>query len=52
MGGSLLASLRREFPADRLGAAFQAAGIDRGAVVAFVSPDQWVELFRFLDRGA
>jgi 23S rRNA (adenine-N6)-dimethyltransferase len=51
VGGSLLASLRREFPADRLGGAFRAAGIDRGAVVAFVSPDQWVELFRFLDRG-
>ena len=30
----------------------RAAGIDRGAVVAFVSPDQWVELFRFLDREA
>jgi 23S rRNA (adenine-N6)-dimethyltransferase len=52
VGGTLLASLRREFPADRLGAAFRAAGIDRGAVVAFVSPAQWVELFRFLDRGA
>ena len=51
VGGSLLASLRREFPADRLGAAFRAAGIDRSAVVAFVSPDQWIELFRFLDRG-
>jgi 23S rRNA (adenine-N6)-dimethyltransferase len=52
VGGTLLASLRREFPPDRLGQAFRAAGIDRGAVVAFVSPDQWVELFRFLDRGA
>jgi 23S rRNA (adenine-N6)-dimethyltransferase len=50
VGGSLLASLRREYPADRLGAAFRAAGIDRGAVVAFVSPTQWVELFRVLDR--
>jgi 23S rRNA (adenine-N6)-dimethyltransferase len=50
VGGSLMASLRREFPPDRLGPAFRAAGIDRGAVVAFVSPNQWVELFRFLDR--
>jgi 23S rRNA (adenine-N6)-dimethyltransferase len=49
VGGSLLASLRPEYPADRLGAAFRAAGIDRGAVVAFVSPTQWVELFRVLD---
>jgi 23S rRNA (adenine-N6)-dimethyltransferase len=52
VGGTLLASLRREYPAGRLGPAFGAAGIDRGAVVAFVSPDQWVELFRFLDREA
>lgn len=52
VGGSLLASLRREYPADRLGAAFRAAGIDRATVVAFVSPDQWVELFRALDRAS
>ena len=39
MGGSLLASLRREYPADRLRAAFRAAGVERSAVVAFVSPD-------------
>lgn len=52
VGGSLLASLRREYPAERLRAAFQAAGVDRGAVVAFVSPPQWMELFRILDRAA
>jgi 23S rRNA (adenine-N6)-dimethyltransferase len=51
VGGSLLASLRREYPADRLAAGFRSAGIARGAVVAFVSPDQWVELFRVLDRA-
>ncbi|MGH3275310.1 MAG: ErmE/ErmH/ErmO/ErmR family 23S rRNA (adenine(2058)-N(6))-methyltransferase [Streptosporangiaceae bacterium] len=51
VGGSLLASLRREYPPERLRAAFQAAGVDRAAVVAFVSPAQWVELFRILDRG-
>ena len=51
VGGSLLASLRREYPADRLRAAFQAAGVDRSAIVAFVSPAQWVELFRILDRA-
>jgi 23S rRNA (adenine-N6)-dimethyltransferase len=52
VGGSLLASLRREYPADRLRAAFQAAGVDRSAIVAFVTPQQWVELFRILDRVA
>lgn len=52
VGGSLLASLRREYPADRLTAAFRAAGIDRAAVVAFVHPDQWAELFRRLDRAS
>jgi 23S rRNA (adenine-N6)-dimethyltransferase len=51
VGGSLLASLRREYPAARLSAAFQAAGIERSAVVAFVDPTQWVELFRILDRA-
>jgi 23S rRNA (adenine-N6)-dimethyltransferase len=51
VGGTLLASLRREYPADRLRAAFQAAGVDRSAVVAFVSPAQWVDLFRILDRA-
>ena len=51
VGGSLLASLRREYPADRLRAAFQAAGVERSAVVAFVSPAQWVELFRILDHA-
>jgi 23S rRNA (adenine-N6)-dimethyltransferase len=49
VGGSLLASLRREYPAGRLATAFQAAGVDRGAVVAFVTPGQWVDLFRRLD---
>jgi 23S rRNA (adenine-N6)-dimethyltransferase len=52
IGGSLHASLRREYPADRLGAAFRAAGIDRRVVVAFVTPGQWVDLFRALDRAS
>jgi 23S rRNA (adenine-N6)-dimethyltransferase len=51
VGGSLHATLRREYPADRVGPAFKAAGIDRGTVVAFVSPAQWLELFRALDSG-
>lgn len=52
VGGSLHASLRREYPPDRLAAAFRAAGIDRATVVAFVGPDQWVKLFLELDRPA
>jgi 23S rRNA (adenine-N6)-dimethyltransferase len=49
VGGSLLASLRREYPAARLATAFQAAGVERSAIVAFVTPGQWVSLFRRLD---
>jgi 23S rRNA (adenine-N6)-dimethyltransferase len=52
VGGSLLASLRREYPAARLAAAFQAAGIERDAIVAFVSAAQWVQLFNILDQAA
>jgi 23S rRNA (adenine-N6)-dimethyltransferase len=52
IGGSLLASLRRDYPAARLAAAFRAAGVERSAVVAFVSPGQWIELFRILDHAS
>ncbi len=52
VGGSLQASLRRQYPAAVLSAAFQAAGIGPRTVVAFVSPPQWLELFRSLDRRA
>jgi 23S rRNA (adenine-N6)-dimethyltransferase len=51
VGGSLQASLRRSYPAAQLAAAFRTAGIERGAVVGFVSPAQWIELFRVLDRA-
>jgi 23S rRNA (adenine-N6)-dimethyltransferase len=51
VGGSLLASLRRNYPGPRLTAAFQAAGVPRGTVVAFVTPPQWIELFRILDHA-
>jgi 23S rRNA (adenine-N6)-dimethyltransferase len=50
LGGSLHASLRRQYPPDRLGEAFSAAGLDRRAVVGFVSPDQWITLFGQLDQ--
>ncbi|MGO9081315.1 MAG: rRNA adenine N-6-methyltransferase family protein, partial [Streptosporangiaceae bacterium] len=50
VGGSLLASLRGQYPAAALRAAFQAAGIGPQTVVAFVGPAQWVDLFRHLER--
>jgi 23S rRNA (adenine-N6)-dimethyltransferase len=51
VGGSLLASLRPEYPADRLAGAFRSAGIDKGTVVAFVRPAQWIDLFQSLDHA-
>lgn len=50
VGGSVQASLRRTYPPDRVAAACASAGVERRAVVAYVSPDQWVEIFRVLDR--
>jgi 23S rRNA (adenine-N6)-dimethyltransferase len=44
VGGTLRASLRRAHPAHRVDAALAAAGVDRSAVVAYVTPDQWVRL--------
>ncbi len=52
VGGSVQASLRRTFPADRVAAACAAAGVDRRAVVGYVSPDQWVRIFLDLDAGS
>ncbi len=49
VGGSVQASLRRTYPADKVAAACAAAGVERRAVVAYVSPDQWIEIFRALD---
>lgn len=51
VGGSVHASLRRFYPADKVAAAFAQAGVDRRAVVAYVSPDQWVQIFLALDPG-
>ena len=51
VGGSVHASLRRFYPADKVAAAFALAGVDRRAVVAYVSPDQWVQIFLALDAG-
>lgn len=52
VGGSVQASLRKSYPPDRVAAACASAGVDRRAVVAFVSPDQWIEIFRGLDARA
>ena len=51
VGGTVQASLRRSYPADKVAAAFATAGVDRRAVVAYVSPDQWVQIFLALDVG-
>jgi 23S rRNA (adenine-N6)-dimethyltransferase len=51
VGGSVQASLRKSYPADLVSAACASAGLDRRAVVAFVSPDQWVQIFAVLDKG-
>jgi len=52
VGGSVQASLRRSYMPDKVADACAAAGVERKAVVAFVSPDQWVQIFTALDvRG-
>ncbi|BDT87603.1 23S ribosomal RNA methyltransferase Erm [Nocardia cyriacigeorgica] len=50
VGGSLSASLRREFPAPRVNAACVAAGIEPDAPVGLVHPDRWITLYRQLRR--
>lgn len=49
VGGSVQASLRRSYPPDLVAAACARAGLDRRAVVAFVTPEQWVQIFGVLD---
>ncbi|MDA2805308.1 ErmE/ErmH/ErmO/ErmR family 23S rRNA (adenine(2058)-N(6))-methyltransferase [Nocardiopsis suaedae] len=44
VGGSLDASLRRLYRARRVDAALRTAGVERGTVVAFVTPRQWAVL--------
>ncbi|WKX73117.1 ErmE/ErmH/ErmO/ErmR family 23S rRNA (adenine(2058)-N(6))-methyltransferase [Streptomyces sp. XD-27] len=48
VGGSLFASLRRDWPQRRLAAAFGRAGLRRDTVVAHATPDQWLTVFRTL----
>lgn len=52
VGGSVQASLRRSYPPDLVAAACGEAGVDRRTVVAYVSPDQWMQIFLALDSPA
>ncbi len=52
IGGSVQASLRRSYPQEQVAAACGGAGVDRRTVVAYVSPDQWVQIFLALDGRA
>ncbi|MFE7741277.1 23S ribosomal RNA methyltransferase Erm [Nocardia sp. NPDC057455] len=48
VGGSVAASLRREFPARAVRGACRAAGISLEQPVGLVSPDRWLILYRAL----
>jgi len=50
VGGTLYKSLSRRYPAGRVAAAFQEAGVGREAVVAFVRPDEWLAISAVLSR--
>jgi 23S rRNA (adenine-N6)-dimethyltransferase len=52
VGGSVQASLRRSYPPEQVAAACGEAGVDRRTVVAYVSPDQWMQIFLALDGWA
>jgi 23S rRNA (adenine-N6)-dimethyltransferase len=49
VGGTLYSSLRRGYAGDLVADAFRSAGLDRSVVVAFVTPDQWLQIFAVLD---
>jgi 23S rRNA (adenine-N6)-dimethyltransferase len=51
LGGSVQASLRRTYPPDKVSAACASAGLDRRTIVAYVTPDQWIQIFNALDSG-
>jgi 23S rRNA (adenine-N6)-dimethyltransferase len=52
VGGSVQASLRRSYPPEQVAAACGESGVDRRTVVAYVRPDQWVQIFLTLDAWA
>ena len=49
LGGTLSASLGRAYPRRRVADAFRAARLDRATVVAFVTPQQWIDVFAALE---
>jgi 23S rRNA (adenine-N6)-dimethyltransferase len=50
LGGSLYASLTRRYGARRTSAAFRATRLGRDVPVGYVWPEQWLTLFRLIDR--
>lgn len=50
VGGSLYKSLSQRHPSNRVATALFEAGVDRATVVAYVTPDEWIMIFRSLDR--
>jgi 23S rRNA (adenine-N6)-dimethyltransferase len=50
VGGSLYQSLARRHPTGKVAAAFREAGVDRDAVVAYVTPEEWLRIFELLSR--
>ena len=48
VGGSVRASLSKKYPSALVRESLGAAGVPADAVVAYVSPDQWVTVFRSL----
>jgi 23S rRNA (adenine-N6)-dimethyltransferase len=48
LGGTLFASLGRAYPGRWVADAFRAARLDRATVVAFVTPQQWIDVFSAL----
>ncbi len=49
LGGTLFASLGRAYPARRVADAFRVANLNHATVVAFVTPEQWLDVFASLE---
>lgn len=50
VGGSLFASLARRYPHSQVAAAFTRSGTPKDAIVAFVTPQEWLQIFAVLGR--
>jgi 23S rRNA (adenine-N6)-dimethyltransferase len=51
LGGSVQASLRREYPARRVDAALRANRVPADILVGYVWPEQWIALFQAIHPG-